>query len=33
MDLALDELMPRLSETGLLRSEYSGNTLAHHISE
>lgn len=27
MDLALEELMPRLSEAGLLRSEYSGNTF------
>ncbi|MDM7853136.1 NtaA/DmoA family FMN-dependent monooxygenase [Pseudochrobactrum kiredjianiae] len=33
MNLALDELMPRLSEIGLLRSEYSGNTLANHIYE
>lgn len=33
MHLALDELMPRLSETGLLRTDYSGDTFAHHLSE
>lgn len=33
MDLALEELMPRLSEAGLLRSEYSGNTFSQHLSE
>ncbi|OYR18178.1 NtaA/DmoA family FMN-dependent monooxygenase [Brucella thiophenivorans] len=31
MHLALDELMPRLSEAGLLRSEYTGDTFAHHL--
>lgn len=31
MHLALDELMPRLSEVGLLRSEYAGDTFAQHI--
>ncbi len=33
MHLALDELMPRLSEVGLLRIDYSGDTFAHHLSE
>lgn len=33
MHLTLDELMPRLSETGLLRSDYTGDTFAHHLSE
>jgi alkanesulfonate monooxygenase SsuD/methylene tetrahydromethanopterin reductase-like flavin-dependent oxidoreductase (luciferase family) len=33
MHLALDELMPRLSEAGLLRTDYSGDTFAHHLSE
>jgi hypothetical protein len=33
MDLAVDELMPRLSEVGLLRPEYSGDTLTNHIYE
>ncbi|MBJ6133644.1 NtaA/DmoA family FMN-dependent monooxygenase [Ochrobactrum sp. Q0168] len=33
MRLALDELMPRLSEEGLLRSEYSGNTFFGHLTE
>lgn len=31
MHLALDELMPRLSEVGLLRSEYGGDTFAQHL--
>ncbi len=31
MRLALDELMPRLSEAGLLRSDYSGDSFAHHL--
>lgn len=31
MHLALDELMPRLSEAGLLRSEYTGDTFAQHL--
>ncbi len=33
MRLALDELMPRLSEEGLLRSEYSGDTFFGHLTE
>ncbi|WP_245416610.1 hypothetical protein [Pseudochrobactrum asaccharolyticum] len=33
MDLASDELMPRLSEVRLLRSEYSDDTLANYIYE
>jgi FMN-dependent oxidoreductase (nitrilotriacetate monooxygenase family) len=33
MHLALDELMPRLSEAGLLRTDYTGDTFAHHLSE
>lgn len=33
MHMALDELMPRLSEAGLLRSDYTGDTFAHHLSE
>lgn len=31
MHLALDELMPRLSEVGLLRSDYAGDTFAQHL--
>ena len=31
MHLALDELMPRLSQAGLLRSEYTGDTFAQHL--
>ncbi|QWK79414.1 NtaA/DmoA family FMN-dependent monooxygenase [Ochrobactrum sp. BTU1] len=33
MRLTLDELMPRLSEAGLLRTDYTGDTFAHHLSE
>ncbi|NNS10145.1 NtaA/DmoA family FMN-dependent monooxygenase [Erwinia sp. JH02] len=31
MDLTLGQLMPRLSEEGLLRSEYTSTTLAGHL--
>lgn len=33
MMLALGELMPRLSEKGLLRRDYTGDTFAHHLAE
>jgi FMN-dependent oxidoreductase (nitrilotriacetate monooxygenase family) len=33
MRMALSDLMPRLSEIGLLRKDYTGDTFAHHLSE
>lgn len=31
MHLALEQLMPALSDAGLLRPDYSGDTFAHHL--
>ncbi len=33
MALALEALMPRLSDAGLLREDYAGSTFAEHFRE